>query len=131
MSDGHEGDALKAYEMLVKDYPDSIYKKDADARIAALGKPDSQEFYAWFAKYPRPKIDEKRPRDKIGADDSESVTQEMIDKLIEASKGPGKKPEQDDESSPDSESKKPDPEKSDAKTEPQPDSVPEPESKSP
>lgn len=133
MSDGNSAEALKAYETLVKDYPDSIYKKDAEARIAALSKPDSQDFYAWFAKYPRPKVEEKRPRDKITGDDSESVTQEMLDKLNETVKGlGGKKPaEKDEGSTPDTETDKPDADKSDTKSEPVPDSVPEPESKSP
>jgi hypothetical protein len=132
MSDGSETDALKAYEMLVKDYPNSIYKSDAEGRIAALKKPDSREFYAWFAKYPRPKFEEKRPRDKISGDDSESVTQDMIDKLNETVKGLGKKPsDQDAETPEETDPEKPDAEQGEPKSEPQPDKVPEPESKSP
>lgn len=132
MSDGNEADAVKAYELLVNDYPNSIYKEDAAARITALKRPGSQDFYAWFAKYPRPKIEEKRPRDKITGDDSESLTQEMLDKLNETVKGFGKKPAKKDAEAPaESESDKPDADQGDGKSEPKPDSVPEPESKSP
>jgi hypothetical protein len=128
MSDGSEGEAKQAYESLVKEYPNSIYKGDAEARIAALSKTDSQEFYAWFASYPRPKIDAKRPRDKLTGDDNESLTADMIDKLNETLKGPIKKPGA---APADTDAEKPEAEQNDSDSEPQPDKVPEPESKSP
>ena len=59
---------LKVYESLVKEFPDSIYKQDAEDRIAVLSKGSGQEFYAWFAKYQRPKTDDKRPHDKTADD---------------------------------------------------------------
>jgi len=68
LSDGSEGEAVKAYESLVKDFPNSLYKPDAEDRIAGLTKGSGQEFYAWFAKYPRPKMTDKRPHDRTGDD---------------------------------------------------------------
>jgi hypothetical protein len=120
LSDGNEADALKAYESLVKEYPDSVYKPDALDRIAVLSKGSGQEFYAWFAKYPRPKTADKRPHDRTG-DDLIDEGFDTIRKLKSLST-PGGKNADDAESlelpgvdSPDSE--------------PKPDSVPEPESK--
>lgn len=64
LSDGTEADAVKTYQALVREFPASIYKKQAESRIAALNSGSGQEFYAWFAKYERPKPAEKRPRDR-------------------------------------------------------------------
>src|SRR5262249_55888920 len=86
LSDGSEGEAVKAYESLVKDYPNSLYKQDAEDRIAALTKGSGQEFYAWFAKYPRPKMADKRPHDRTG-DDLGDEDLDAIGKLESLSKG--------------------------------------------
>lgn len=67
-SEGSEGDAVKAYEALLREFPTTIYKKDAESRIVALNAGSGQEFYAWFAKYQRPKASEKRPQDRVGED---------------------------------------------------------------
>lgn len=120
MSDGSAGDAVKAYETLVKEFPNSIYKKDAEERIAVLNKGSGQEFYAWFTKYPRPKLPAKGPRDRLSGDIDEK-TREVLDKFDSALKGAGKDKSADDESLELPESK--------AESDPQPDSVPEPESK--
>jgi hypothetical protein len=78
MSDGAEGDAVKSYQMLLREFPDSIYKKSAETRIAALNSGSGQEFYAWFAKYPRPKPAERRPRDRK-ADAADAGESEEMD----------------------------------------------------
>lgn len=81
LSDGSEADALKAYETLVTDYPKSIYKAEAEERKAALSRGSGQEFYAWFAKYPRPKTPEKGPHDKGSSDTGDSA--EDADDILE------------------------------------------------
>lgn len=86
LSDGTESDAIKTYEQLIKDFPESVFKKDAEARIAALKSGSGQEFYAWFAKYDRPKPPEKRPLDKGATDDSD--TDDLLKKIDEASGKP-------------------------------------------
>jgi hypothetical protein len=85
MSDGSEDEAIKAYERLVKEFPDSIYKKDAQERIAVLNRGSGQEFYAWFAKYPRPKISPKVPRDRLSDEEMDEKTREMLEKIESAS----------------------------------------------
>ena len=131
MSDGGEGEAIQAYETLVKEFPNSIYKKDAEERIVVLNKGSGQEFYAWFTKYPRPKFPVRGPRDRLSSDEMDEKTREVLEKLDAASKSTGKehgeKPAADDDESlslPESEMPEPKPE-----SEPKPDSVPEPESK--
>jgi hypothetical protein len=129
LSDGSEADALKVYQSLVSEFPDSIYKPDAESRIKILSKGSGQEFYAWFAKYQRPKTADKRPHDRTSedfikeldsisrpgghkeSDDAESL--ELTDEKTESS-GRGERESKSD-SKPDSE--------------PKPDAVAEPESK--
>jgi hypothetical protein len=150
MSDGSEGEAVKAYESLVKEFPKSIYKEDAEERIAVLNRGSGQEFYAWFIKYPRPKLPVKGPRDRIGGDDLDESDKERLDRINSAFEGigkePGEKSADDDESLTLPESEKPDGDKKPAEgtpddadkparpqskpeSDPKPDSVPEPESK--
>lgn len=149
MSDGSEGEAVKAYETLVKEFPNSIYKKDAEERIAVLNRGSGQEFYAWFSKYPRPKAAVKAPRDKMDGDILDDEAKEQLDKINSMLQGTGKKSTGDDESLELPESKTPEekpaadkkpatepPDDADEKpaskpdSEPKPDAVPEPESKS-
>jgi hypothetical protein len=136
ISDGNEADALKAYESLVKEFPDSVYREDALGRIAALSKGSGQEFYAWFAKYPRPKTADIRPHDKTGED----LSDEELDTIrkLESLSNPGRKSADDDESLELSGPDKPASDEADKAasksdrepdSEPKPDSVPEPESK--
>lgn len=42
--------ALKLYKQIQEEYPDSALATDSAARVAALEKPSSKEFYDWFAK---------------------------------------------------------------------------------
>lgn len=157
MSDGSEGEAIKAYESLVKEFPNSIYKKDAEERISVLSKGSGQEFYTWFTKYPRPKLPVKGPHDRLGSGELDEKSREVLDKLNSASRGTGKEKSDDDEpldlsdsemsdddkkpadkkpgdkqpgdEAPDDADGKPAKPKSKAESSPKPDSVPEPESK--
>lgn len=55
--------AIEAYEQLKKEFPESRFVAQADARIAALQNPQAGEFYAWFhAQNPKPE-DRPGPRD--------------------------------------------------------------------
>lgn len=64
LSDGNETDAVRTYEQFVKEYPESIFRADAEKRITVLNSGSGQEFYSWFAKFPRPKAKDVRPLDK-------------------------------------------------------------------
>jgi hypothetical protein len=79
LSDGSESDAVKTYQALLREFPATIYKKDAEDRIEALGSGSGQEFYTWFAKYERPKVSEKRPRDRKGSDSDEEMDATLTD----------------------------------------------------
>jgi Tetratricopeptide repeat len=72
-SDGNEEAAVKTYEQFVKEFPKSLHKADAESRIKVLKSEEGREFYAWFSKYTRPKIEEKRPHD-TGSSDGEDLT---------------------------------------------------------
>lgn len=72
-SDGSEGEAVKTYQALLREFPATIYKKDAEDRIEALNSGSGQEFYAWFAQYERPKVSEKRPKDRKSLGDDEEM----------------------------------------------------------
>ncbi len=59
LSDGETGLAIKAYETLLAEFPNTRYKRWADDRIQILQSGGAQQFYAWFHKQqPRP---EDRP----------------------------------------------------------------------
>lgn len=64
LSDGNETDAIKSYEQFIKEFPDSIFRTEAEKRIAVLNSGSGQEFYSWFAKFERPKAKDPRPSDK-------------------------------------------------------------------
>lgn len=121
------GDAVKTYQTLLKEFPGSLYKKDAEERVAVLTKGSGQEFYAWFAKFPRKKEADKRPHDFGSELEDDAAIKEMIEKH-KAKEGKGaKKGANDDIGSPtlpddDAPGK-------DA-SEPKPDPVPVPESNS-
>jgi hypothetical protein len=54
-SDGDLAPAVSAYETLVAEFPNSVFRKEADARIADLKGSNAQSFYAWFhAQNPKP-----------------------------------------------------------------------------
>lgn len=55
--------AIAAYEQLIEEFPESVYRTEAEERISALKTGSTQEFYAWFQKQnPRPE-DRETPRD--------------------------------------------------------------------
>jgi hypothetical protein len=58
--------AIKAYQELVQDFPNSVYVPDAKARIAALKSDEVQEFYAWFREQ------NPSPADRVGPQDRTS-----------------------------------------------------------
>ena len=62
--DGDTSKPIEAYERLLSDFPDSIFKSVADDRIRSLKKPSSREFYTWFSKEkPKPCTRPVQPRD--------------------------------------------------------------------
>ena len=61
-SDGDTARAIEAYERLLKEFPETIYKPFAEDRIAALKTGGTKEFYAWFSKQ-NPKPADIRPKD--------------------------------------------------------------------
>jgi len=61
-SDGDTAKAIEAYQRLLNDFPDTIYKPFAEDRIAALKTGGTKEFYAWFSKQ-NPKPADIRPKD--------------------------------------------------------------------
>ena len=67
---GLEGDtkpAVDAYEALLKDYPDTVFKREAELRIRALKSPRAQEFYSFFSKQnPKPAAPPKPNDAKAG-----------------------------------------------------------------
>lgn len=75
-SDSDTGPAIKAYQRLANEFPDSIYKPYSEQRVAALESGGAKDFYGWFAKQ-NPKPPEfRRPQDRLpgaagatGADD--------------------------------------------------------------
>lgn len=62
LSDGDTTKAIAAYQRLLQDFPDSIYKASAEERVAALKTGGATEFYAWFDKL-NPKPADIRPND--------------------------------------------------------------------
>jgi hypothetical protein len=60
--DGQTAKPIKAYERLLADFPNSMFKTVAEERIAALKNKDATDFYAWFSKE-NPQPPEARPRD--------------------------------------------------------------------
>ncbi|MEK6259415.1 MAG: tetratricopeptide repeat protein [Planctomycetota bacterium] len=61
-SDGDTTKAIEAYQRLLNDFPETIYKPFAEDRIAALKTGGTKEFYAWFSKQ-NPKPADIRPKD--------------------------------------------------------------------
>ena len=60
--DGNTAKVVEAYEKLLKDFPETIFKAVAEERIASLKRDSAKDFYAWFSKE-EPKPPEARPRD--------------------------------------------------------------------
>lgn len=99
ISDGNEAAAIKTYETLLSEFPETVYKGDAEKSIAELRSGSAQEFYAWFAKQnPKPAPPPKRPADQakgsLQDEDFElppppkSSAKKKTEKESEASKSP-------------------------------------------
>jgi hypothetical protein len=89
LSSGTESEAVKTYETLLREFPLSLYKRDVESRIAALNTGSGQEFYAWFAKFDRPKPSDKRPKDE-GLGEMDRETSDLINELrMQAPDGSG------------------------------------------
>ena len=63
LSDGDTQAAIKAYERLLKEFPETDYRQIAERQIAILKTGRGQEFYAWFYKQNPKPPDRGRPRD--------------------------------------------------------------------
>jgi hypothetical protein len=66
-SSGDLSEAIKAYETLVAEFPNSMYRDYAEHRIKELKQPDAQEFYAWFRKQNPKPADRPKPEDGAAA----------------------------------------------------------------
>jgi hypothetical protein len=80
--------AVKVYETLLKEFKNTIYKDDAEERIAVLNK-SGPEFYAWFTKFERPKPVEKNPHDPIGDETTDEEKADLEKFLKSGSKSAG------------------------------------------
>jgi hypothetical protein len=75
-STGNLQEATTAYQDLIKAFPQGTYKAVAEQRIAALGKPETVEFYKALAEYkPKPpkKEAEKKEPEKSAAGPSGKI----------------------------------------------------------
>ncbi len=66
LSDGNAQPAIDAYQKLVDDFPESVYRTEAEARVTDLKTGSAQEFYAWFHKQNPTPADRTRPSDIHG-----------------------------------------------------------------
>uniref|UniRef100_A0A7C4LLT1 Tetratricopeptide repeat protein n=1 Tax=Schlesneria paludicola TaxID=360056 RepID=A0A7C4LLT1_9PLAN len=72
LCDGDTAPVIEAYERLLKQYPQSIYKEQVERRIKELKSPSAREFYAWFhAQKPKPP-EFRKPQDGPAAQDATS-----------------------------------------------------------
>ncbi|MFO1021962.1 MAG: hypothetical protein U0903_14910 [Planctomycetales bacterium] len=62
-SSGDTEPAIKAYQELLAKFPDTVYKKHAEGRIADLKKSSTQAFYAWFHKQNPKPPEQPKPQD--------------------------------------------------------------------
>lgn len=70
LSTGDLADAIKVYDQLLKEFPNSVYKTDVEPHVKRLKTGGAQEFYAWFSqKNPKP-APPKKPSDKVGGEDA-------------------------------------------------------------
>lgn len=96
LSSGNESETIETYEKLLKEFPDSIYKEEAQARVAQL-KQNGPGFYTWFSKYPRPKPTEKLPHDKGTSGVSDDDLEDIARKLEALKPKGGKSADEDDD----------------------------------
>jgi hypothetical protein len=62
-SDGDTAEAIKTYETLISEFPESIYRDYAKYRIDVLKKPETKEFLVWFSKQNPKPADRPKPTD--------------------------------------------------------------------
>jgi tetratricopeptide (TPR) repeat protein len=73
-SDGKVDAAIEAYEALLKQYPETAFKREAGERIHALQRPEAKDFYVFYGKqHPKPAAaprpnDEKATGKKFGSE---------------------------------------------------------------
>lgn len=63
---GKLDEARKAYDTLLKTFPDGPLAQAAEARRLALDKEATKQFYAWFSEYTPPTVDFSRDPGKPG-----------------------------------------------------------------
>lgn len=83
-SDGDLQPAIAAYEELLKEFPETTFKRDAEIRIKALSKPSAKEFYAFFSKQKpmpeeRPKPNDASKKGAGGDDPFKPLTKDLED----------------------------------------------------
>ena len=62
-SAGKLDEAISTYETLLKDFPETFYRKEVESRITHLKSAGAQSFYAWFGQQnPKPE-DPAKPKD--------------------------------------------------------------------
>ena len=66
--------AIETYQRLLTEFPLSVYKDYAEARIAALKTGTAQDFYAWFEQQNPKPADREMPKDLIPPSPDESKT---------------------------------------------------------
>lgn len=57
--------AVKAYEELLRRFPDTLYAEISNEQIAALKAPENQEFYAWFQEQDPKPLPPSKPADGL------------------------------------------------------------------
>lgn len=60
--DGNTSKVVEAFNRLLAEYPETIFKSVAEERVANLKKPEAESFFAWFSKE-NPKPVDARPED--------------------------------------------------------------------
>ncbi|MES2789820.1 MAG: hypothetical protein V4719_09370 [Planctomycetota bacterium] len=89
-SDGDLKPAIAAYENLIKEIPDTIFKREAEERIRTLNSPSAKEFYAFFSKQnPKPAAPPKPNDAKKGGDPFKTLTPGLGELIEKAASGTG------------------------------------------
>lgn len=81
LSDGKLDGAIEAYEKVLKEFPESLYKPMIDQQVKDLRGGTASSFYAWFAKQkPTTAVPSRLPADKgRGGADSKKGTLDLKD----------------------------------------------------
>ncbi|MBX3440893.1 MAG: tetratricopeptide repeat protein [Planctomyces sp.] len=65
-SSGDESEAIRTYETLIDEFPDSRFAEYARHRVDVLKQPTTSQFYAWFRKQNPKPLDRPLPQDGAG-----------------------------------------------------------------